>query len=330
MPGIGIISNPFAKINKRDPEHNTLMWYILGNKGQFEVTNSLHDLSRVCAEFQQRGIDLVGIVGGDGTISLTLSALYEAYGPNNLPKVVLLRGGTVNVVAANLGIFGKPKDVMADFIETYHSGKPFAEMQLHTLKANGRLGFIFANGAASNFLEEFYKNKTNSLGAGLYLSRVMADAACAGKLSGHFDTVCRPEPMSIRTLPLAQTEGHASPSGPDARAPQDYAMVLASTVPKMPFGIHLYRRLNTEKPQGQLVAVASQGRALLKQAVRALVGRPFSDADISECLFEKAVLGVKPGAKYSLDGDVLRCPSGAIELEVGPSFVFCSPYGKVL
>ncbi|NBW83269.1 diacylglycerol kinase, partial [bacterium] len=68
MPGLGIISNPFAKINKRDPEHNTLLWYILGNRGQFEITNSLADLGRVCEEFCARGLDTVGIVGGDGTI----------------------------------------------------------------------------------------------------------------------------------------------------------------------------------------------------------------------------------------------------------------------
>ena len=331
MSGIGIISNPFAKINKRDPKHNTLMWYILGNRGQFEVTNTLLDLSRVCREFQQRGVDLVGIVGGDGTISLTLSAIYEAYGPAHLPRVVLLRGGTINVVASNLGIFGKPKDVMDDFMAAYHSGKPLAEMTLHTLRVNNRLGFLFANGMASNFLTEFYKNKTNSWGAGVYLGKVLADALAGGKLTGHFDTISRPESMSIATSPVPLDPRNTARNHAENKAHErPYSMVLASTVPKMPFGIHLYRDLKTEQSQAQLIAIAAQGKDLVGQAMRILAGRSFSSPNVSNLLFKQASMQVEPGTKYSLDGDVLETSDGKIEIEMGPGFVFCSPYGKVL
>lgn len=321
MPGIGIISNPFAKVNKRDPEHNTLMWYVLGNKGQFEVTNTLEELSRVCEEFQSRGIDTVGIVGGDGTISLTLSALRAAYGDAALPRILLLRGGTVNVAASNLGIYGKPKDVMADFLDAYHSGKPLAEMRVTTLLCNGRIGFLFANGLASNFLREFYKNKTNAIGAGVYFGRVLGDAFARGRLTGDFRALDTYEPMRIATTP--------EPLHPP-REGTAYTMVFASTLPRMPFGLSMYRRLVPGERHAEMVAIATRGPALFPQAVRLLLGREFTAPDIHGILFERAELSVEKGHTYSLDGDLLSCEDGKLVMEPGPTFVFCSPYGKVL
>jgi hypothetical protein len=322
MPGIGIISNPFARVNKKDPEHNTLMWYVLGNKGQFEVTRSLYELSRVCQEFQERGVDLVGIVGGDGTVSLTLSALHAAYGSAALPRILLLRGGTVNVAAANLGIYGKPKDVMADFLDAYHSGKALSEMPVTTLKVNDRLGFLFANGLAANFLKEFYRNKSNALGAGLYFARVLTDALAAGRMTGDFKRLETSEAMRIRTTPTALPVG--------ATESLEYSMVFASTLPRMPFGLSMYRRLQTGQRHGELIAIADQGPALFTQAARLLLGREFSSKRIHGTLFERAELDVAPGATYSLDGDLLTCDDGRLLMEPGPTFVFCSPYGKVL
>jgi|GEM_PF-538114 len=324
MAGIGIISNPFARVNKRDPEHNSLMWYILGNKGQFEVTNTLFELSRVCQEFQERGIDLVGIVGGDGTISLTLSALRAAYGDTALPRILLLRGGTVNVAASNLGIYGKPKDVMSDFLDVYHSGKPLSEMRVTTLAANDRLGFLFANGLASRFLAEFYRNKTNAVGAGIYLARVMADGLASGRLTGDFTRLDVQERMRIRTWP--EDLRPAKEGGEDSL----YSMVFASTLPRMPFGLNMYRRLTPGARHGELIAISTHGRALLPQATRLFLGREFSSPDIHGTVFESAELKVEKNASYSLDGDLLSAEDGRIALGLGPTFVFCSPYGKVL
>lgn len=334
MPGIGIISNPFARINKQNPDHNKLMWYYLGNKGQFEVTNSLEELASVCAGFQARGVDLVGIIGGDGTISLTLSALLKAYGVNNLPRIMLLRGGTVNVVAANLGIFGKPKDVVADFLDTFHSGKTLHEMCLHTLLVNGQLGFLFGNGIAARFLSEFYENKSTSLGAALFLARVMADGLVSGRLNGRFPSITRAEPMGLQV----EITEEDSPNGPPLQGAEyrdesltPHTMILASTVPNMPFGINLYKRLRTEKPEAQLIRMTTEGSPLLGQAVKVLLGGKLERrGEVEDFLMKRATLRVSPGSPYTLDGELLVADNGRIIVEVGPSFVFCSPYGKVL
>lgn len=321
MPGLGIISNPFAKINKRDPEHNTLLWYILGNRGQFEITNSLHDLSRVCQEFCDRGLDTVGIVGGDGTISLTLSAIARAYPPDKLPKILILRGGTVNLLASNLGIFGNPKDVFADALEAYHSPGGLAQMSLQTLDVNGRLGFIFADGIAARFLSEFYRNKSSTLGAGLFLARVIADGAAAGHLGGTYKHLYLDEDLTIDCKPSAWPFGN----------PTRTALIAASTIPKMPFGIRLFRNLDTHKPEAELLVVRAGKRELPFRVMKALllqgkVDKKFADTHIFS---ETTIVPTHP-VEYSLDGDVLEPTQQPIHICLGPRFVFCSPYGNVL
>jgi diacylglycerol kinase family enzyme len=321
MPGLGIISNPFAKINKRDPEHNTLMWYILGNRGQFEVTNSLQDLSRVCEEFCARGLDTIGVVGGDGTISLTLSAIAQAYPADKLPRILILRGGTVNVLAANLGIFGSPKDVFADALEAYHLPRGLAEMSLQTLKVNGRLGFIFADGVAARFLSEFYKNKSSTFGAGLFLSKILADGAAGGRLGGAYKKLYLQENLEIECQPRSWP--HGSPMHP--------VMLVASTLPKMPFGIRMFQTLNTHAHEAELLAVTASEKMLPFEVLRTvLTGGRGSSSVIHRHVFEIAHIRPSSKIEYSLDGDLLEPTSEPIEICLGPRFVFCSPYGNVL
>ncbi len=321
MPGLGIISNPFAKINKRDPEHNTLLWYILGNRGQFEITNSLHDLSRVCEEFCARGLDTVGIVGGDGTISLTLSAIAQAYPADKLPRILVLRGGTVNVLASNLGIFGSPKDVFADALEAYHMPNGLAQMSLQTLKVNGRLGFIFADGVAARFLSEFYKNKSSTLGAGLFLGRVIADGTLAGHLGGAYKQLYTTEDLTIDCSPRPWPYGN----------PTRAALIAASTIPKMPFGIRLFRNLNTHNEEAEMIAVNAGERELPFRVMKTLLRQGKIDDNFAHShVFSEATLKPSGQIEYSLDGDLLEPTDKPIHICLGPRFVFCSPYGNVL
>ena len=327
MPGIGIISNPFAKVNKRDPHHNTLLWYILGNKGQYEVTESISDLSRVCKEFESRGIDHIGIVGGDGTISLTLSAIFEAYTTSDpgrahaLPKILLLRGGTVNVAASNLGIYGKPKSVMHDFLDAYHSGKELSAMKVSTLKVNDRLGFLFANGMAARFLQEFYKNKSNALGAGLYFSRVFSDLLLGGHLSGDIDKL-----SAFEDLKLSETD----PQGKNQTHEGGHSMIFASTLPAMPFGFKMFKKLRVGQSEAEMVAFTARAQSMLPLAARVLTGRTLKGQGFRDTLFSKVHVESKESLTFSLDGDVMMANNGKIDLSVGPTFEFCSPYGKVL
>ncbi|MBX9839578.1 MAG: hypothetical protein K2X69_14835 [Silvanigrellaceae bacterium] len=323
MLRVGIISNPFAKIIKHNPEYNTRLWYTLANYGQLEVTRSIEQLNQVCQEFSARKINLVGIVGGDGSISLTLSAILKAYGPNNLPKILLLKGGTINFLAKNLGIKTEALTCLEDTLKLINKKQTMNEAILSTLYVNGRIGFIFANGIATAFLEEFYKDKTNSFGAALKMAGYIADGLFKGKLNGEFPRLVKQQNMKIETAPSPIWQSiHKLHNTPD-----EFSLVFASTVQKLPLTSHFFKRVELGDNFAEMIAISEKGRKLIKGAVKAFLGGDiYNFSKVHSVKFKKAILTCNDSTLYSLDGDLLNSNDGKINIEMGPNFVFCSPY----
>ncbi len=102
---LGIISNPISGSNQRrfpaicryiDQQHD-LPHRIVTNAE--EVNRALEDLAR-------RGVNLIAINAGDGTIQAVLTALFHHRPYQTLPLLALLRGGTTNMTAKDLGLRG--------------------------------------------------------------------------------------------------------------------------------------------------------------------------------------------------------------------------------
>ncbi|WP_186646268.1 diacylglycerol/lipid kinase family protein [Fluviispira vulneris] len=323
MLRVGIISNPFAKINKLNPEYNTHLWYILANNGQLEVTRSLEQLNQVCQEFSERNINLVGIVGGDGSISLVLSAIYKAYGAERLPKILLLKGGTINFLASNLGIKNEARTCLEDTIQLISKKHTMKEAILSTIHVNGRLGFIFANGVAASFLEEFYKDKTNSFGAALKVAGYIADGIFQGKLNGEFHKIVKQQKMKIETYPTPLYNDIST----NSQINNKYSMILASTVPKLPLTTRFFKKVVMGDNSAEMIAISEKGSKLLKGAIKALSGGCiYNLPNVNSIKFQKANITCEENTSYSLDGDLISNPDGKISIEMGPNFVFCSPY----
>ncbi|MBX9704094.1 MAG: hypothetical protein K2X39_08060 [Silvanigrellaceae bacterium] len=322
MLRIGIISNPFSKINKQNPDYNTQLWYTLSNIGQFVVTRNLDELSKTCREFKARKIDLIGIVGGDGSMSVVLSAIFKAYGHENLPRILVLKGGTINFLAQNLGINRPALECLEDFVTHISKDQPIFETRFSTLKIGERIGFIFANGIAVRFLEEFYKNKTNSLGALYLIGKSLADGALKGKLSGLYPKIVQEETMQIKTR-------YPNTNSDDKNNYGTYTMVLASTVPKIPYGIHLFKKIDNQTQHGELISISLKGKDLVKNAFKAALLKDLNGQGMQSELFQNATIYCKKNSSYSLDGEVLET-EGQIDLQLGPQFTFCSPYRSIL
>ena len=324
MQRLGIISNPFAKMNKNYPEHNTHMWYTLANNGLYKITHSLIELEKVCQEFAERKINLVGIVGGDGSIGLVLSSLLKAYGDEqSLPKILLLKGGTINFLALNLGIRTDALTCLNDTLFFLKKNLSLYEISVRTIQINGRIGFIFAGGIASALLEEFYKNKTNSFGAFLSMSNCLLDAMCRGKINGLSKKIIQPQKLSITTHPTSLWS-----TKPFNNQQNFYTLVFASTVPKLPFNVHLFKKIALKNLSAEiLVTTESKGGTLFKQILMAFIGRDITSfADIDSVIFERATIQSEFKLSYSLDGDLCFAEDGEIEIKYGPIVTFCSPY----
>jgi diacylglycerol kinase family enzyme len=320
---IGIISNPFAKINKLNPNYSTRLWYCLANQGQLEVTHSVKHLHQVCQDFSAKNIDLVGIVGGDGSMSLALSALHHAYGEKKLPKILVLKGGTINFIAKNLGIKSAAHICLQDTLKLLRNKQTMNEAQLSTLQVNGRLGFIFAHGIATTFLEEFYKNKSHSAGAAMKLVGYLIDGLFSGKISGKSHSFMKPYKMKITTYPHPLWND----STKNLKNPEEYSLVFASTVPHLPFTVRFFKKVLMGDKYGEMLAVVTKGKKLIQGVFKVLFGANIQHLlEVSSVKFQKAHINCRQHTSYSLDGEIIVSSDGNINIEMGPNFVFCSPY----
>ncbi len=306
MSGIGIITNPHSKLNKRNPNRPALLGFILGSQGQLEVTNSLDDLERVAKEFKSKGISILAINGGDGTVSRTLTAFLKAYGSEQLPKIALLRGGTINVVANNLGIRGTPEQVLFRLVEWHSRGQVIPLKRLRMISVDGMYGFLFGNGIAAAFLHEYYKRKSGPLGAALLAIAVWVSSLFRGRL---FEKIVRDQKQKLR------------PSGA-REIDQTACAVFSSTVPNLPLGVPLFHQLDNHPNEFQTVAFttpAKDGWQLPFVLVRRQ-GGPSRDK-ISFCCKALSIEMREP-FDYTLDGELFTATDGNLTIEVGPQLDF--------
>ena len=307
MSGIGIITNPHSKLNKRNPGRTALLGYILGAKGQLEVTNSLEDLSRVARDFKERGISLLAINGGDGTICRTLTAFLSEYGDTELPKVALLRGGTINVLANNLGIKGTPEQVLYRLVEWHSSGNAMPTRRLQSMLVEGSLGFLFGNGVASAFLKEYYKRKSGPVGAALWVLAIWASRFVGGKL--YFRVV--------RDLFQTLRPNNAPPISHSTCA------VFCSTVVKMPLGYPLFYKLPENPGKFQCVSFTFAAKDALWQLPLVMLRRQdgATKGKMSFCC-EELVIEAEAPFDYTLDGELYVSQSNQLRVGTGPSIEF--------
>lgn len=307
MPGIGIISNPHSKLNRKNPQRHEYLTYIAGEEGHVAVTETLEDLSKVARDFKRRDIKILAINGGDGTVSQTLTAFINVYEQKQLPKIAILRGGTINVLAQNLGIKGTPEQVLYRLIEKHSVEKINDAIRLSTIIVNGQHGFLFGNGTAANFLELFYKNKTGPVGTLTLTTKVLLS-----KLFGHklFDQIATSSPTYI------SVDGHEKP---------EFASIstLIASIPRMPLGFKLFPKTSRNANTVQLVSYTGDPRKNIFKALFDLFIRPTKPSDVKIDYSGKSFLvrNRKPTA-YTLDGELFYPKCNAITIELGRELEF--------
>lgn len=161
MSRIGIIHNPFAKGNLKRPWIAGKLKEVIKDVGVFRETRNIEELPQVALEFKEQGIDTIAVNGGDGTLHLALTAFVRAYGDDHpLPRVMSLRGGTMNTMSNSLKIKGKTQGILEKAVDNIKSGKPFKEKPQHLIKVNDKYGFMSGAGIIAKFLDLYYSGSS--------------------------------------------------------------------------------------------------------------------------------------------------------------------------
>jgi diacylglycerol kinase family enzyme len=310
VPGIGLISNPRSRVNMRDPGRARKLGYLIGSHGQAEATRSLDDLYRVCEQFKEERIDVLGISGGDGTLHHTLTAMIKTYGEQPLPPVAILRGGTMNTIARSLGIFGESQTLTFELVDRHRRGLlcevPLVEREV--LQVGDKFGFIFGNGIIYNFLHEYYATgRPSPATATKLIMRAAGSTLMAGPLS---------QRIYKRFHARVIADG-------DRWACTDFITVAAAVVEQIGLGFRpFYRVGNGGGTQGfALLGIHTTAVGFVAELPNILAGKPMRRDKVIDQLARQVTFESDDELEYIIDGDTYE-QRGELVLRVGPKLRF--------
>ncbi|RZA10462.1 MAG: hypothetical protein EOP10_34740, partial [Proteobacteria bacterium] len=302
MPGIGIIANPHSKLNKRSPHTLSLMAEAVGQNGIFTITRDLDHLDETLKSYKAQEISILGINGGDGTISQIITRMIGIYGSQPLPLLAVLRGGTMNLIAAQLSIEGPPHENIKKLVALVQSQKTLPTQRLSTLKINAIYGFLYADQSSTAILEEFYRKKSGHLGAAWLATKVTSSFLVKGPL---IRSVIQAHPLKAQFKPSGSVD-------------RKVLGCFAGTITKFPLGFPFLPLARRYPDHFQVTAVTCKADSLLwNLPLILLVQKEGRSIGKESFCVKEAKLDYEGEAHFTVDGEIYRAPKGDILIEAG-------------
>jgi diacylglycerol kinase family enzyme len=245
---------------------------------------------------------VLGINGGDGTIHVTLTTFIQVYGDTPLPKIAILRGGTLNTVATGLGIRGTPQDILWYVIDRYHAGEELPVVERPALRVDDQYGFLFGNGLVANFLEAYYATGRPSPATGAWL---MGKTVAAALLRLPFGKKL-----------FRRTNAHVTVDG-ETWARTDFLTILAATVPQLGIGFTPFHRCWETLEGFALLGIHCGPLGLAMELPRIYRGKPVRRDKAISAVAREVKIVTDEEVPYTIDGDLHR-KKGEMTLGTGP------------
>ena len=303
MPGIGVINNPRSRQNRKDPDRLRQLAYMLGTGGESKATWNFEELDLALAEFRERDIDILAINGGDGSNHVTLTHLINVYGDKPLPKIALLRGGTLNTISNACGIKGSTHWLLYNLTEKYAKGEPFETIHRDLMKIGDMYGFLFGNGVVANFMETYYTTGTPSPSHGAkVLARAVGSAIVRGPLIKSW----------FKKLEATVTaDGEVFPR-------QGWTTIMGAGISEIGLGFTPWPRCEEEPNSFHILMIDCSAIGILFDLPHMYFGRNIHPRVGHEFVARNVVIEADHPWPYTIDGDMHVCQSGRMVLEVGP------------
>lgn len=299
MARIGIVVNPRAGGVKRDPALPSRLRRILGDRGDLIVVDGRKEIAQTVEGFRRSGVEVLGIVGGDGSNLYTLTAATEVFN-GDLPPVAFLKGGSVNTIGHSLGLRGPPEALLRRLLALYASGE-IRTLEVATLRVNAYVGFVVGAGLLGNFYDVFYSgSRKGPIDAGILVARALLSAFVENDLSRKLFTPVRA---------TVKVDGREVSF-------RDFTLIVASTVESL-FGLRATYRAKEKAGHFHLVASGLSHRRLGPQFHRTLLGLPLKGDRHEDAVARSVEIRFDRPAKYIIDGDLYEGES--IVVEPGPS-----------
>jgi diacylglycerol kinase family enzyme len=309
---IGIVSNANCRDNRRGVGDDQRFASILGDRGSVAVTTTHAELAAAIERFRSERIDYLGIHGGDGSIHHTLTALIRGYAGHPLPRIVVLRGGTMNTLARGLGIRGARgagPAVLGELVARVFGGAAPRLTRRHVVRVGDRYGLIFGNGVMHAFASEYYARGTpKPWSAAQLLSRVVGSALVGG-------------PLATRLVQAftgrIELDGRALPR-------TRFLTLAVASVPEAGYGFALLPHATDALDGLAVTAIHTSPRALVAEMPKMLARRPLSPERCTLAVARGVTLVADTPVGYTLDGDCY-VDDARTEIAAGPRLEIVVP-----
>lgn len=316
---VGLLSNPKSGSNRRRPgalervlqDYPETVHRDASNPG--EIRSALLDLAH-------HAPDVLAINGGDGTVQAVLTDLLGDETVGWMPQLALLRGGTTNMSAADLGPRGRADRAFRRLLEWAQRGATGGRVRRPVLavraspQSPSRCGLFFGAGAIVKGIEHFHravntKGLGGEVGPGVSMLRMLL-----AMLRGESRLVA-PLSMDIELEP-------ASPDG--AAFASDYFLVLASSLERLFLGFHPY--WGDGSGAFHFTSLRAHPVRPLTTMPRLLFGKPGPGATPANGYFSRPVDGLwlRMDGDFTLDGELYSASrrDGPVHVRAAGSMTF--------
>lgn len=309
MDRIGVIVNPRSKRNRGRHEHvvNTLQSCV-GDRGEVVACGDPESLDDALKAMKRDGVSLLAISGGDGTYGYVMGHAERVFGGDAIPKVALLRGGTMNTTANGLGIpRGTPRALLTSLVTHLNEGRTLITRPRPLMRGGDRLGCLFGTGLVVRYLQEYYKRGTphpSPWTAVTTLSSAAMSALVGGAL---IKKLAAPDRIEL--------------SVDDVHIPAaDYITIAAGTVPEFGLGFAPFPNCMADPTRFEMLGTTVNPARFLIDLFRMRTGRSLNPDHGLVSMARSMTLRPSDGRETLLvmfDGDVMHLPA-PLTVSVGP------------
>jgi len=288
----------------------------------WEVTNYV-EIAQAMREIGALGPDMLIVNGGDGTVALVISCLRQSGAFLKEPLLALLRGGTTNLIARNVGLRDWPERALRQLITAIATGESGELLQRAPFAVHGTsapilpMGFLFAGGALPAIFNRA-RHDFGTRGAGERRGEFRTlFQTVVHLLSGNLrtDALMAPRVLEWTMRSTNLTNGAADPPSaqPGAiREREETVFYLISSLDRLVLGLNSAR----PTPSLRFLALRFPYRGILASLARLLGRRPWDRLDKNFIFREGTTLALEFNGAAQLDGEILPIATRPAKLEL--------------
>ena len=316
MSNIHILTNPLSGKNRKHPTRFEKMMSVATQNCLTENTLTTHQphgldaLLESIESIKESEADILCIDGGDGTIHQVFTALWKVYGTNTpYPTIALLKGGTMNNVARNVGVgFWTTAESLLKRIVSGGDLKQRSQHPLIVSNSSGveRSGFIYGNAALAPFMQDYYEGAPPSPLKGFLMF-------CRATLSAIFGMAYSKKMMPPVEIQIF-VDGDAIPKS-------TYTLIGVSTVADVGFYCRPFYHTLKQHNIVQLLGMTCSPLHIAKVIPKLWLAKPTKKSYIKDIVGQQIRFEYSNPHISTIDGDVY--PAETMDtVRVGPPVEF--------